>query len=490
MGGTPGRDPGTAYPEVRERIYSGQAPWPPGFRKALAARVTYQNPDHGKRRSLGYSTHGIPARICLLEALQGPGEPWAVPRGLTGVIRALAGEYGLGVVFRDQTRVAPVEFLGYRGKPPRPYQDHAVERILARRQGIIRAPTGSGKTAIALQFLARANQRALVIMRDARLLDQWITRCRAELGLTKADLGIVRGTKRRLGDRVTLALQQTLFSLAQDGQLALLGEAFGALVVDECHGVAARTFQAVIGAFGARYRIGFSADETRRDRKEFLVYAAMGPIVQDIERQDLIRDQVILPVTVRLVPTEFRADWYRDGSTAERDFGRLLDEMAQDDTRTTLVAQTIQRATREGPTFCFVHRREYAKHLADQVAFSLGIPCGLLLGGDQDAVRFEEDRGRLERGQVDLAVGTVQAIGQGIDVPRVSRGILATPIGANRQFFGQVAGRICRQALGKRDAILYYLWDRSVFPNQPQRLRGWCDRLEVLDGDQFRQWTK
>ena len=101
---------------------------------------------------------------------------------------------------------------------------------------------------------------------------------------------------------------------------------------------------------------------------------------------------------------------------------------------------------------------------------------GLMLGGADDASAFEETRRELLQGDY-LGVGTYQSIGVGIDVPRVMAGVVSTPIGRNRQFFGQVRGRVCRPWPGKRRGVLYYLWDESVFPDAPRNLAAWNDGL-------------
>jgi superfamily II DNA or RNA helicase len=252
-------------------------------------------------------------------------------------------------------------------------------------------------------------------------------------------------------------------------------------------GVAARTFLEVVGLFRSRYRYGVSADETRRDRKEFLIYDMMGPVLYEVERAELEAERVIHPVVVRVVPTEFRADWYRDAPAGERDFRALIDEMISDDARNELVLGVIQAAVSSGdvPVLAFTHRREHAELVADrELSVARGLPCGLLLGGaGADRERFQDDLAKLGRGVLEAAIGTYNSIGVGIDLPAIRTGVATTPISAaNRQFFGQVRGRICRSADGKDSATLFYLWDRHVFPGHLNVLRAWNDdRVEILE---------
>ena len=85
-----------------------------------------------------------------------------------------------------------------------------------------------------------------------------------------------------------------------------------------------------------------------------------------------------------------------------------------------------------------------------------------------------------------MACGTYAAIGQGIDIPNLCGGIAASPIGDNRQFFGQVSGRLCRASPGKVAGHLVYLWDDGMFGRQLKRLQEWSrGRAVVVELDRL-----
>lgn len=335
---------------------------------------------------------------------------------------------------------------------------------------------------MALGALPQLGQRALVIVRDRNLLEQWHGRAVTELGLRRQDVGILQGKRRKIGERLTLALQQTLYSKNFD--LQDVSQHFGAVLVDEVHEAAARTVSETVDAFPGRVRLGFSADHRRRDRKEFLSEDLFGEVIFEVTKNELEQSNYVVPVVVRLVPTKFQADWYRDAPVEERDFTRLITEMSEDDERNRLVRRVVLElvASKMFPVLVFTHRREHASRLADTELPADGVPTGLLLGGDGNTVQFEESKSLLLSGVLKVAVGTFKAVGQGIDLPNVLAGVCATPIGANRQFFGQVRGRVCRVFPGKNIGYLYYLWDSEVFPDAARNLVLWNDRqVEIYD---------
>jgi superfamily II DNA or RNA helicase len=464
--------------DTRIRLPAGL---PKSFVRDLRAAFTHANPEFSKKRAIGFASYGVPSRIvtCTVNA----DGSITLPRGGTATLRKLAREHGIQIRWIDDREEQPAVAWPKPSVELRPYQAAALDACLLREQGIVRAPTGSGKTTIALAVAAALQQPALVIMRDSNLLDQWKDRAVRELGLHAREIGILRGgSKLQIGPRLTLALQQTLNSGAFP--LGKVAREFGAVLVDEVHGVAAKTFQTVIDEFPARYRLGFSADETRKDGKEFLVYDQFGSVLYEVERDELERDGVIVPVRVRLVPTTFSADWYRDASSGERDFNRFLEESTNDEERNAQLVGLVRRLVSDGtrPIFVFTHRVEHARWIADVGLFAVGVRAGLMLGGKPNAVRFAEDKSRLARGDLDAAAGTYNAIGTGIDVPAVAAGVMATPIGNNAQFFNQVRGRICRPAPGKREGVLFVLWDRNVFPDAPAKFKKWNrGNVEILD---------
>lgn len=459
--------------DSRIRLPSGL---PRSFVSALKKTCTHANPDFHKKRAMGYATWGTSSSIAtwVLEDPGTPAEALTLPRGAMERLREVAKDHGYFPRPLDRRkRHEIVEWPDLRFTP-RWYQDEAVEACMRKEQGIVRAPTGSGKTIAALTFAREAAQPTLVIMRDSQLLEQWIDVAVEKGGLHPREIGVLKGGKRlRVGARLTLALQQTLYS--KTFPLDEVADSFGCVMIDEVQDVAAATFQKVIHAFSARYRIGWSADETRKDKKEFLIYDAFGRVIYEIERDVLEEEGAITPVDVVCIPTSFRADWYRAAEAGERDWNGLLDELTRDPERNALLVRLVRwlESSSEIPALVFSHRVEHARSISDEMLFASGVRCGLLLGGEDNAVRYAEDKARLKSGDLPFCAGTFQAVGRGIDMPAVRAGVMSTPIGANRQFFGQVRGRCCRPAPGKERGTLYVLWDREVFPYMPSTLEKW-----------------
>ncbi len=284
---------------------------------------------------------------------------------------------------------------------------------------------------------------------------------------------------------LTIAMQQSLAAILAKGGPAAdeIIETFGQVVLDETQRAAAKTVFSAIDPLPARRRLGVSADETRADKREFLIYDLFGPVTSDIKLGGLIDDGHVLDVEVRIVPTQFEPS-----PLVERgDFDGLLKEMTDDPRRNRLIERLIIGEARERgeQVLVLTHRREHASAI-DAMATRLGVRSVALLGGAEDEDAFNDGRRGLLDGSIRVAAGTLQAVGQGIDVPKLAVGIIATPLASDtsRQQFGQARGRFCRP--GKATARLYYLWDRLHYSLRPvENLARWNRTCVVLDGGKW-----
>jgi superfamily II DNA or RNA helicase len=373
------------------------------------------------------------------------------------------------------------------------HQQQVVDAVLRRENCLIRAPTGSGKTSAALAAIAAAGKPALVVMWNGRLYKQWLRRIGKEL--PGIEPGMIRAKQFKLG-AVTVAMQQTLWRLP-DEKWRQIERSFGTICCDEVQRFAARSFLDVVHRVPARFRIGISADESRKDKCEFLIYDEFGEVECEISQDQLIALGIVHDVEVRVLPTEFRAGWYAEQRKAVAEalskgrdirppeYKRLIDAMTADDKRCRLALQIAQSSINEGRQVIMLSERvDHCKRL-QSLGAGYGLKSRLALGGEYEQ-QCEEALAQLVSGDLRFAIGTIQAIGCGVDLPSVDRGIVTTPMHSNRQQWGQLRGRLCRTAEGKRGAMIYYLWDRHVFGTKPlEALHSWNRKVSVLRGGKW-----
>jgi superfamily II DNA or RNA helicase len=459
----------------------------------LIRSFEHKNPQHQKLRAMGFYPKNEPM---ILKTWEKDAKFLTLPRGGTDRLRAAVARVGAKVRFLDR-RFGGKAIAEEDGIPDHKiklweHQATALDALIQRESCILRSPTGSGKSSTVIGLIARLKVRTIVIVWTGGLFAQWLERCCLELGLEKDQIGSIRGAKRRWKLKpITIAMQQTL---AKHGVDEDLRSTFGCVILDEMQRTPARTVTAAIDPWPARYRIGVSASEKRRDGKECISFDLFGggkeeddARVVNIKTRALEEKGIILPVEVRAIPTRFEAPWWRtsefmSADTGDsHDYGRLLDEMSIDDARNDLVIRFVrQEVDDDAQMIVFTLRRAHV-HELDRLVNASKIKSGMLLGGGEWAKVFAETVAKIRGNELRAAVGTVQAVGVGQDFPSVEAGILALPLGNNPHLFRQIRGRICRSAAGKRRARLYVLCDLAVFGKaQLRQLNNWNDGNVVV----------
>lgn len=446
--------------------------------RELCKAFEHNNPHWDYLRRIGQMAWKEPRRYVNWE--QDADGSLSFPRGGLPRIREILQDRGREMLVADRrTEGDPGNALPLLHRCElRSYQERLVQAAVEKQNCILRAPTGSGKTTCAFAIAARIGVPTLVVVSNSGLFRQWVDRAQRELGLAERDLGYIGQGKMRLTG-LTIAMQQSLAKFASQPEVA---NYFGCVICDEVQMFAAPTFFTSIDPLPAKWRIGVSADHTRKDRKEFLIHDIFGSVAADIGRSELIKTGHVMDVEVMVIPTDFDAPWYGLDGDKELDFNRLLDSMADDTRREVLILRKVREEVNAGEqVFVMSHRREHCRSL-ERMFVENQFKTGFLLGSEENRAEFQQTLDGLKTGQIRVGVGTYKAIGQGIDVPRVGVVVCSTPIAGNRQFFNQVRGRVCRTSEGKQRARMYYLWDRKVYGEKHlQNLVAWNRDVKVYD---------
>ena len=394
---------------------------------------------------------------------------------------------------RLQTVLVPKEILSIEYVGAEETYDLTVEGASAFMANEV-AVHNSGKTEAVIGCISRLKVPALVVVPSKALLHEvWVPRVRDVLGYEPAVLETKRGVP---DESICIGVWKTVQNML--AKVPGLREKFGAVFLDEAHSAPAGTFFDVIDAFPARFRVGVTADQRRKDQKEFLTYDLFGGELVHVKHEDLVEAGHIVEVEARLVPTDLRADWYgmpKDGEEEKQlNFVRLIKQMMGDPAREALLDATVLQATADSsaPVLVMAHEVEHCRAIAARLGRN-GLPAGLLLGGDENRGEFMSTMQLLRDARLKVAVGTYKAVGQGIDLPRLGGVVAATPIASNEQLFGQVRGRVCRSAPGKTLGRLWLLWDQYVYPGHAKNVARWNRRTIVQDESQWftvREWQK
>ncbi len=424
---------------------------PGDLKQTLIRRLQFPNPKYLEAERLGRYTHGIP-KVLKFYAETAKGG-LIIPRGYMRQLLLLCRERGQAYTIADNRRVLPDAGFAFSGTLM-PFQTDAVTKMLSRDFGTLSAPTGSGKTVMALYMAAERNQPTLVAVHTRDLAYQWLDRIEAFLGIPPAEAGLIGDGKMRIGGKITVGLVQSLYKKAKDAAGHV-----GFLIVDECHRTPSRTFTETVTAFDSKYMLGLSATPYRRDKLSKLIFWHLGDVHHEIERSLLVDKGVILEPEIIVRETAFKP--YFD---PVQDYSRMIAELTADDDRNRLIAADIAKEAETGRGICLAlsDRKKHCETLQSLLRFRHHVEAELLTG-DVGTAQRQEILARLNNGMIKVVIATGQLMGEGFDCKGLSTLFITTPIRFSGRLM-QYMGRILRPSPDKGRARVYDYVDVHVGP--------------------------
>jgi superfamily II DNA or RNA helicase len=415
----------------------------------LMKTLTFPNPKWMENERMGRWNRGTPKMLKFYDKVRGGGL-W-IPRGYMRQLLLLCRQQGISYDLDDQRRTLNPIDLNFDGRL-KLFQQTAVDTMMSKDFGTLSAPTGSGKTVMALYLMARRKQPCLIVVHTRDLALQWMERIEKFLGIPKDMVGYVGGGKVNMGKKMTVALVQTLYKCAEE-----VSKKVGFLVVDECHRCPSRTFTEAVSEFDSRYMLGLSATPFRRDNLSRLIFWHLGDVHHRIDRNRLVRTGDVLAAEVIVRETTFKP--YYD---PVNQYSKMMSELTLDDERNRLIASDIAKEAEHNEGVCLVlsDRKKHCETLQSMLRFKHKISTGILTG-DLNSAERRQVLDRLDQGEIKVLVATGQLIGEGFDRADLSPLFLVTPI----KFSGRVLqylGRVLRPAPGKKKARVYDYVDIHV----------------------------
>ncbi|MFH2044088.1 MAG: DEAD/DEAH box helicase [Pseudomonadota bacterium] len=422
---------------------------PPKIYQLVTEKLTLSNPKWMDNEKMGRWNRGIPRVLKFYDRVKGGGL-W-VPRGFMRQLILLCKRHGIEHEITDKRRLLPFVDFKFNGSL-KPFQDQAVNIMLPKDFGTLNAPTGSGKTVMALYMIKQRMQPALIIVHSKELANQWIERIETFLGIAKEEIGIIGSGKKIIGDKITVALVQSVYKCVEEVSLKT-----GYLVVDECHRTPSRTFTEAVSGFDSKYMLGLSATPWRRDNLSKLIFWYLGDVRHEIDKTILVEKGDLLPAEVIVRETDFNPFF-----DPVNEYSKMLSELTTNDTRNHLIASDIAKESKNGNGCCLVlsDRKKHCETLRAILKYRYKISSDLLTG-DVPSIQRKDILDRLNNGEIKVLVATGQLVGEGFDCKYLSTLFIVTPIRFAGRVF-QYLGRVLRPAPGKSKAVVYDYVDVNV----------------------------
>lgn len=417
----------------------------PEAEKFFEDKLTFSNPEYYKKVGMGKWAGNTPEKIRLI---QRRGNNLIVPYGMLPIVfqnskqfesiysRNLCASSG---IFDYESEIKTYE-----------YQEEAVQTALRKRQGVIVAPCGSGKTMIGLEIAARIGGRTLWLTHTQDLLNQSKDRALSCFGMSERKFGTITGGKVDIGEAITFATVQTMSKI----DLEKVRDCFDVVITDECHHVAGSPtkimmFWRVISNLSARYKFGLTATPKRSDGLTPCMYALIGPKIYEIGQEEV--SGATCPVDVTIRKTHYFPDLDKvlmpDGTLS---YSRFINEIVRDRARNDMiVADIAERCGRNETCIVLTDRIEHIEILKRKLD-EKGISASSLSAASSKRAKSEREFAlyALRQKQTNVLIATYALAKEGLDVQNLDNIIFATPQ-KNETIVTQSAGRVARKADGK-----------------------------------------
>jgi superfamily II DNA or RNA helicase len=443
--------------------------------KQIKTELTMRNPEFDKKRRMGLNRWAWgPEYIKLYsEKSINNSTEYILPRGYFARLWNLAG-LSWNMVDDQRVKLPEIEFPS--SPQLRDYQAPAVECARDWQQGVFVAPCGSGKTCCGMGMIAEVKQPTLWITHTMDLLQQSMESAKKFLGLTDGQIGTIQGENMSIGSHITFATVQTL----SKRDLTEIRNRFGCIIIDEAHLVfkdaaKSRMFESVISQFPSFYRFGLTASEYRSDGLITTMFHVIGPKFYEVAQDDL-RLSVMKP-RVEFIETDFVYDQGvdEDGEKEMLSVQQMYKAMREDFDRQCVVQSVLDKV--QMGDYCLVlgDSLEHLEGMYNYVRLR-GYNAGFVNGETKKSER-EKIIAEMRDGKYQFLMATYALAKLGLDIPRLNVEILATPK-RDKTTVQQAVGRTMRPEEGKKQPVIYDIWDSRV----PQCVKWAKERAKVYLG--------
>ena len=263
------------------------------------------------------------------------------------------------------------------------------------------------------------------------------------LEISGKEIGQIGNQKKKIGKQITIAMIQ---SLSRIDDFSELRNAFGTIIIDECHHIPAKSFREAIVNFNAFYQYGLTATPKRKNNDQKLIFVYIGNILHQVNQADYlaeknIKTEINIKETELFAPLDYKIDKYETIS-------RIL---IHDTHRNSLILDDIDENAKRFKTILILSERKahvdilnlYLKDKYETITIH---------GDDSESSRRSKIE-QIKQGHFKIVISTGQYFGEGIDISNLECLFIVYPFAFEGKLI-QYIGRIQRSE--KRPVIFDY----------------------------------
>jgi superfamily II DNA or RNA helicase len=378
------------------------------------------------------------------------------------IIKMSEVEIGLKGRYRLKNRVTKKEITF------RPDQITLIDEAFKSKRGMIKAPTGSGKSILIMGIISNfaLEENILILCHSTGIVKQLADECASYFSKVAMFGGDVDPTLKfqPLKDRIVFSTVQSFSRIMPQNYC----DYFSCVIVDEGHRVSSfkGAYADILQNMLAPYRFGFTATLPTKLEAQFAYEGLIGPLIAELSINQAAELNILAKPKIKIIKAGFPSH-LRD----IRDYHSVYEEgIVQNETRNRQTVGIIRDCVTKGETvLIFVNKIVHGENI-ERICFDEGVPVTFIQGSSTMDVR-ERVKNELNRGTTKAVISTT-VWKEGINIPNLNNVINAAG-GKSEIATLQTIGRGLRKTTSKSHVMIYDFFD----PGHPYLIAHFGERL-------------
>ena len=412
--------------------------------------ATFANPEFYKKQRLRMSVYNIPM---IIDCSKEDEKYLKIPRGTYEYLESLCFNNNIKLIIKDNRNKGEKITLNFNGKLTIE-QDCALKGLLKYETGILKAPTGFGKTVICCKLIAERQVNTLIITEKIQLLNQWKDRLKQFLDIE--EVGQIGGGKNKVTNKIDVA---SIKSIWNNGKFNEVVKNYGMVIIDECHHLAAFTYESAVNTINSKYVYGVTATPDRENGHTPIIKMQCGDIRYEVDVKKFNKNLEI-PMKV-YVKNNYLTNV--DKNISDYSFNEINNLIVKDKIRNERIINDIKQEYKNGKNILVLTERiehlEYFYKQLLELTENIFIYKGGL--GKKVLKKYDELNQNIKEKKTNkIIVATGSYIGEGFDDSSLDVLFLTMPISGITKVT-QYTGRLHRKNKDKSEIIVYDYVDNN-----------------------------
>ena len=333
------------------------------------------------------------------------------------------------------------------------YQEDLIQKSLFLGRGVIKAPTGSGKTLIMAGLIKSLGSKKMVILFNAKqLLKQTYDFLKNTCKLS--NLGICSG-EGYIDGKIMLCTVQSIKKILDTHLMSA-----EVLMVDECHEFCngTRTLAAIESFPNAAWRFGFTATVPSEPIKKYNLIGAFGNTIQSVNTKELVDKGKLAKPLIHIIEREYLADGEDENLSYMDSYETYIVRNEERNNRIKNLVEGILEQNERPRILILTKSLDHGRVLG---AYFRQKQCEFLEGANSVGERYQSISRFLSHKQGSILIGT-RILQTGININEITHFINARGMKSEIATI-QALGRALRTSDNKDTVSVYDFKDKEKY---------------------------